>query len=480
VLLLARLMRRVEPQAGVALATVLLFGASAFVLFLSGTLMNHVPLLTLVLLTAVALAACTQDTTARATPAFVAGLAIGGAATIRPLDALTVAIPTALWLAWRLRGGWHHLRPLLASGLGVALPMAALMYVNWQWTGHPLRFGYEELWGTGVGIGFGASAWGAAHTPMMGLELVNLYLLRLQSHLFETPAPSLLFATATLLLARSWKAFDRWVLWSAVLLVFAYFAYWHDGYYLGPRFLFPLAPWLAWWTARLPGVLGEWRVPVRAQRAVVIGGVVAFAIGTAQLVPIRAFQYRLGMLSMRVDYAASAREAGVEQGTVLVRESWGAQMIARMWALGIPRPDAEQYYRTTDACTLETAIHATEAAGEDAAGLRARLEPSRAQASQLHALTVSPDTTLRALPGARYTPRCLRRLAEDQSGAALWPPLLLVQDNNTWLRDLHELSAPGIDPSRPIWLMTRHPSPGGRIRFERVDPDSMRAEWQLP
>ena len=43
--------------------------------------------------------------------------------------------------------------------------------------------------------------------------------------------------------------------WRRALLLLSYFAYWHDGFYLGPRFMLPLAPWLALWTARLPAVL---------------------------------------------------------------------------------------------------------------------------------------------------------------------------------------------------------------------------------
>lgn len=480
VLIFARLLRRVEPQSSTALAAVLLLAFSPFVLFMSGTLMNHVSVLTFLLLAALGLAAAVQDDTPRAWPALWCGLALGIAASIRPLDAATVALPAAAWLLYRLRGGMPHLKPLLVSGVGVAIPMALLMYINWQWTGNPLRFGYEELWGSGVGLGFGASAWGEPHTPMRGLELVNLYLLRLQSHLFETPVPSLLFATVTLGLMRTVRPFDKWMLWCTALLILAYFAYWHDGYYLGPRFLYPIAPWLAWWSVRLPSTLREWRVPEQPLRFAMVSGVLALGIGMLQLMPIRANQYRLGMLTMRVDLAQLARDNGIEHGTILVRESWGAQMIARMWALGVSRPAAEAYYRTTDACALETAIVTIEQQRGNAADLERELLPTRADAPRLVSLTATPDTTLRALPGARYSRRCIRRIEEDKSGASLWPPVLLVQDGNTWIRELHERSASEIDTSRPVWLMTRHPSPGGAIMFERVDTDSMRAEWLLP
>jgi hypothetical protein len=57
---------------------------------------------------------------------------------------------------------------------------------------------------------------------------------------------------------------------------------------------------------------------------------------------------------------------------------------------------------------------------------------------------------------------------------------LLVQDDNHWIRDLHERSAPGIDTTRAVWLLTRQPIEGDPIVFSRVNLDSMRAEWSLP
>lgn len=478
VLLLARLVRRFETAPGAALATVLLFGWAPFVVFMSGTFMNHVTTLTFLLAAGLAMAHVVESDEPRPWSALACGLAIGMALTIRPLDGISVALPAAVWLSLRLRLGARYLRPLLVSGLGVAVPLSVLLWVNWQWTGSPLTFGYEALWGSGVGLGFGHAGWGHPHTPALGIELVNLYILRLQSFMFETPVPGLLLATAALGLTKaSRRPFDRWVFWSSGLLVLGYFAYWHDGYHLGPRFMFPLTPWLALWTARLPGLLRNIGTDRALERFAVICGVIALGIGATQLLPIRMLQYRTMVHGAAGNFEVAARSAGIHDATILVREAWGAQMIARLWALGVSRPATEKYYRTTDACVLETAITTSEQMNGGMQMVDSLLAPSRIDSSQLVALITSSDSTLRLLPGSTYSARCVRRLIEMDGSRTNWAPALLVDDSNIWMRDLHELNAAVIDLRRPVWLLTRHPAPDGSPKFERVDVDSMRLEW---
>lgn len=480
VLLLARLVRRIETAPGTALATVLLFGWAPFVVFMSGTFMNHVTTLTAVLAAGLALAYLSETDEPRPWGALACGLALGLAITIRPLDGIVFALPTAAWLILRLRRGAGHLTPLLASGVGIAVPLGALMYVNWQWTGSPLTFGYEALWGSGVGLGFGHGSWEVPHTPALGVELINLYVLRLQIFMFETPLPSLLFATAALGLSKVIRPFDRWVLWCIGLLLLGYFAYWHDGFHLGPRFMYPLTPWIALWTARLPGKLRDLGMGGAVERFAVSTGVIALGIGAAQLLPIRLFQYHTMVTSTPGNFEEAARMAGVHDATILVRESWGAQLIARLWALGVSRPATEEYYRTTDICALETAITTAEQSSGDASTVETLLESSRADSSRLVALAVSSDKTVRALPGSAYSARCMRRLREMEGGRTNWAPALLVQDSNVWMRDLHEVNAPVVDLNRPVWLLTRYPAPSGAPRFERVNIDSMRSDWVEP
>lgn len=479
--LFARLARRIEPRPGTALAAVLLFSAAPFVAFLGASMMNHITTTAALLATAVALSHATADRNARIGTAFLAGLALGIAATIRPLDAVAFAIPTAAWLGWRVRAGRSHLIALLASGVGVAIPVSLLLVVNHAQTGDAFTFGYIAMWGTTHEIGFHQTPWGDQHTPLRGLELVNLYLLRMQTYLFESAAPALLFATGALAAARRITAFDRWMIVSAMFLLVGYFAYWHDGFYLGPRFLLPMVPLFALWSARLPAVLIERRVAEGARRTVIIAGCVSLLLGAATLLPLRAQQYRNGMLSLRIDIDAEARRAGVSGAIVLVRESWGAQVMARMWARGVTRSDAEMVYRSADICQLDQVLSRAEMTGDRAAAVLRAVAPLRADSGRLVALRFASDTTPRVLPGGVMTDRCARRIVEDRAGFTLLPPLLLSRDTtNIYLRDLHAIDSLVIeaDASRPLFLLLKSPEVGAPVRFLPVDRDSMYREWR--
>ncbi len=481
VVIFARLLRRIESRSGTALAALLLFAFAPFCIFLDASMMNHVTETTWLLAAALGLAVAVQDDQPHYLAALGCGLALGIAASIRPLDAVVFALPAAGWLAWRARLGGGHFVALVASGLGVALPILGLLLVNKSQTGDPFTFGYIAMWGKTHELGFHVSPWGPAHTPARGLELVNLYLLRLQTYFLETPAPSLLFATAALALVPRLTAFDRWALICSGGLLLAYFAYWHDGFYLGPRFMLPLAPWLALWTMRLPAVMAERRFAAPLIRGTVIAGTSALLIGSVTLVPIRAAQYRLGMLSMRFDVPKLARQAGVHDALVLVREAWGATLMSRMWALGVTRTDAERIYHGFDACRLEQTLLASEKAHEHAEAFEARLAPFTGDSSKLVSLKELPDTTVRFVPGAVIAARCVRRIQEDISGFTMFPPLLNNQpDGNEYLRDLHARDSTVVDahPERPIWLLTKDPHVGGQLRFLPLSRDSLFRDWR--
>ena len=477
--------RRVEPERpGVSLLASLLFAGAPYMLFMSGSQMNHVPTLLGIVVALLALERATAPDTRpprRNTWALACGAGLGFAATIRPLDAVAFAVPIAVVLAWRALRDRRELGPLLASGVGVAVPVALMLWFNLRTTGAPLLFGYQAMWGKGHDIGFHAAPWGGAHTPARGLELVSLYFLRLQTYLFETPIPSLVASLIAFVLTPRLRRVDRVLLAGSAALVALYFAYWHDGFYLGPRFLICLLPVFALWSARL---YPEWRARWgrgESYRVLVVSSAVCVIIAALVSIPVRAGQYRSGLKTMRWDLEGAARAAGVRDALVFVRESWGAQLMVRLWAVGISHPEAQALYRWVDACALERGLDSLERTGGRDARARAVLLPLLADSARVVQSPFSADSSERFLPGASYGPRCVRRLEEDRAGFTVYLPFIVAEsDNVVYARDLHARDSVLLAryPSRPVYLV-RPPTADDGVppRFWRVSRDSLRAAW---
>ncbi len=476
----ARLLRLVEPRRFVRRLALALFALGPFVVFMSGSHMNHVTSLMWILLATTALFSALQGETIKAVPAIACGFALGMAATIRPVDALAFALPAGLWFLARTIRRPVDWPGLVAAGVGVALPMVALLLVNWATTGAPLRFGYTVMWGRSHDLGFHAAPWGDLHTPARGLELLNLYFLRLQTYLFETPFPALLPAIAWLALGHEHDRLDQFFLVSGTLLCLLYAAYWHDGFYLGPRFLFALAPALALYSAR------AMTLPVGGpmlRRALVTALLAGVLIGVTVLVPGRVDQYRLGMTSMRRDPDAELARAGIRDALVLVRESWGTELLVRLWALGVSRPAAEHYYRAIDPCKLEMTLGRLEEMGADSASTLRVLEPLVVDSSRLVRATDSVDPTLLRLPGMEYPPLCRARLAEDAAGFTVLPPSLLSRRTDVrFVRDLHARDSLLLRSFHgAVYLLKPSGTEVGSVpEFHPVRTDSLWAAWRTP
>jgi hypothetical protein len=455
------LFRRVEPRAGVALGAALLFALAPFTAFMAGSHMNHVTGLTWLLVAMLGLARATSTEAPRWGDGLLCGLGLGVAATIRPVDAVAFALPAAVWLGWQ---AWRTGRPaaLLASGVGVAVPVALLLMANAATTGHPLTFGYTIMWGAAHDPGFHATPWGEVHTPLAGLELISLYFLRLQLYFLEAPIPALLPAVLGLALARGLTGMDRYLLVTAGLIIGWYWMYWHDGFFLGPRFLYPLVPVLVLWTARaVPAIRGRFGRSGLMYRVLTLGALASVPLVLVNVTAIRWQQYRSGMQTMRFDADQTARQEGIRDALILVRESWGSEVMVRMWGLGVSRGEAEQLYRRIDTCLLFEAVLSADAEGLRGEAAVMRLIPLLADSSRVVSSGLSPDRTQLALPGATYSARCLGRLADDQAGFTLFVPLLLAgEDGNVYVRDLRELNSmlEEFRPGRPVFLL-RPPGP---------------------
>jgi hypothetical protein len=438
-------------------AAVTLFAVAPFGAFMFGSHMNHATTLLWLLVALLGLSRATADNSSKWW-GVLAGLGLGVAATIRPLDAAAFALPAGAWLGWRARRGGVPLAQWLLSGVGVAIPVVALLAVNAQTTGHPLRFGYDVLWGAGHSLGFHEAAWGTVHTPARGVELISLYLTRVSSYLFESPFPALMLPAIGLWFGRPLRAMDRYLLASAGLVMVGYWAYWHDGFYLGPRFLFTWLPVLVLWSVRgvlaLRERLGDGSAAWRGVQGALSAGVL-YAVIT--ILVVRAPTYQNGMRSMRLDPEAESVRANVSDAVVLVQESWGAQLMVRLWAAGITRSDAELLYRHVDACRLETAISDLETTGVRSAEARAQLQPLLADSALVVPSDLSPDFTERMQPGAQYSPKCMARIAEDRGGYLLYAPWRLARDSNVYARWLpgREREVLSLYPGRPVYRVRR-------------------------
>jgi len=477
------LARRVEPRPGVALAATILFAFSPFVVFLSGSFMNHVPVMTSLLAAMYALARQTEDDDTHPVWAAIAGFMLGLPAALRPMDAVAFAVPAGLWMLVRTVRRPARVWELVAAGVSITIPVGAVLWYNARVTGAPLTFPMEMLWGKIHGLGFHDSPWGLPHTPARGLELINLYFLRLQSTLYELPIPSLVIPIATLLLMRRLERLDRYFLVTAVVVVVLYFTYWGDGNYLGPRYFLVLVPAFALWSARLPSVLRErfpgWEL---LHRGVVFAAISAGVIAAFVGVPFRALEYQTAFRPMRVDYDSLARAQGVRGAVVLVREAWGSQLIARMWALGIPRTDTESLYRAVDGCVLDRAVEQLERTGARNESALRQLQPLVRDSARLEKGVLTPDRTLRSLRGSIYDGTCATRVLEDRAGFTLATSTLAnAPTSNLFVRDLHARDTVLVKEyhERPFYLLrpisAENDAP---LILEPLKRDSVAAEWK--
>jgi hypothetical protein len=474
-------LRVAEGRREVRVGAVVVFAVAPFAVFMSGSHMNHVPTLMWLIIAMAAMARAMTATKNTAVFAFVNGVALGCAATIRPVDALAFALPAGVWYLYSALGDRARWREALASGIGVALPLCAMMWVNMRTTGSPLLFGYQVLWGKSHDLGFHRAPWGMSHTPARGAELINLYFLRLQTYLFETSIPSLVPFLGALYLTRRVDRFDRYLIAASVLLLTLYFGYWHDGFIFGPRFVFPLLPLLALWTARFPSLVRErfgnglgYRV---TWYSVGVGCLLALGVS----IPARVREYAHSFVPMRLDYTQAARRGGVDGSLIFVRESWGTQLMARMWALGVPRSETELLYGKVDACQLDQHIAALERSGVRDTAALAALKPLLADSARVVKSPFSLDVTERYLAGAVYTPTCASRLREDREGFTLLAPLLYADwGSNIYARDMHERNLALLRqyPARRVFLLRPPTNDVGTLpRLYPLRRDSLEAAW---
>ncbi len=478
----ARLLRLIEPRRFVRRLALALFALAPFVVFMSGSHMNHVTSLMWLLLATTALFSAVQG---RRRP--------------HPWPALGAA---SRW-AWRRRSArstpWpSRCRP--ASGCSGARAGSQRAGASSSRRGSASRCRWpRSAPSTGPPPGrrsasatpsCGAARTTSAFTPRHGATCTRR---RAGSSCSTSTScgcratssrprsPRSCPAIAWLGLGREHDRADRFFLVSGALLCLLYAAYWHDGFYLGPRFLFALAP-----GARPLVRARRRRFPVGnplVRRALGVALVTGVLIGLVVLVPTGCEQYQQGMTSLRWDPDAELARAGVKDALVLVRESWGSELLVRLWALGVSRPAAEHYYRAIDPCVLEQTIGGLE---RDRRRLRPRAGGAGAAGGDSVRLVRSDRVqSIRRCGACRgsSTRRCAsERLAEDAAGFTLFPPQPAVATHGRALRARPARRATACCSrgyEGPIYLLKpSSPAVGAVPQFYPVSVDSLWATWR--
>jgi hypothetical protein len=348
------LMREDGEAKGGSFGPPLLLVLSPWIVFNAASWMNHVPAMAFLVLGSAGLVRSMRD--AASWPyAAMAAISLGLATSIRPLEGVAFGLPATIWVLFRY---WRHpcqWKNFLAFAVGGALSVGLLLSYNWAQHGGPFLFGFDLQWGPGHGLGFHEAPWGPDHTPLRGFQLLNGYLLGLQMYLYEAPVPALLPALAALLLTRSLSNVDRYLLSSSALVLLGYWAFWGEGSNLGPRYLIPLAPVLAIWTARFGRSLGErWGRSTLHRWGNLFVGIVVIS-GWILGVPQRWEEYSESDPLRRVD-AGVLTTPMVRNALVLVPSPWSSQVLARLRATGVSRQRAQWLHDRIGLCRLDVAL----------------------------------------------------------------------------------------------------------------------------
>jgi hypothetical protein len=211
------------------------------------------------------------------------------------------------------------------------------------------------------------------------------------------------------------------------------------------------------------------------------GFAVAAVMALFVSIPARVREYAHAFVPMRLDYLAAARQGRVSNALIFVRESWGTQIMARLWALGVPRSETELLYGKVDACALDQSATALEHTDVRGAAAVSALMPLLADSASVVKSPFSLDVTERYLPGSVYAPECVQRIAEDQAGFTLLAPLLYADwGTNVYARDMHarNLALVRRYPDRAIYLLRPPTNAIGALpQLYPLRPDSLQVAW---
>jgi hypothetical protein len=412
----------------------LVFVTSPMVLIMAASQMNHVSALAFTLMALASLAAWdSADARQASRHGLAIGVAIGVVTLVRPLDGALVAAVIGVFQVIRVWRDRARAASLVVEVAALAVLVAVLLWANARTTGHPFLFGYEALNGPEHAMGFHVDPNGVMHTPRRGLALASGYLMRLDRYLFEWPLPAMLFVVAALLTLKRPTRWDALLAALSFVFLLGYGAYWFDGFFAGPRFLFTALPAFVYFAAIAPGVvagsaIGRFGAVRRVALLLVPICVFLAWLGPTGVNSARAriASYNDQRTKLKTDIDAQAARANVHHALVLVNEGWRGRLQARLRVLGVSQFRAERVLNTVDACALQTALDAGDSARDLSA--RERAERAIAQAAAYGQARMEQgrqaDQVIALVPGSRPTPVCLEEFLRDTSGTMSYPIFL--------------------------------------------------------
>ncbi|MEO8337104.1 MAG: hypothetical protein ABI664_19140 [bacterium] len=362
-----------------ARVSAILFALSPFVLFMSGSEMNHASTLACLMVALAALARWSEAANGSQAwrASMVVGASLGVAATIRPFDAAVVALMIGVFQLVTIRTKPFLLRSLIVQCIAGAIPVALLFAANAATVGRPFAFAYDVLNGPEHRPGFHMTPQGFEHTPRRGLYMISAYLMKLDVGLFGWPVPAMLVIVTTLALQRRATRWDSLLL--AVLggVLIGYGAYWSESYFVGPRFLYAAVPVLVYYTARMTTVARE-RVEapwLRTSVALLVPLWVIVAWLTpardGQLFGVQRLADQFTTRSAAPAITTAIQSAGLTNALVFLDEGWHSRLASRLRAIGVRPLAAEQIVAHEDACRLQHALDAVDNFAESRPGERA-------------------------------------------------------------------------------------------------------------
>ena len=418
---------------------------SPFLIGLAGSFMNHVGAAAFTS-AAIYFAVRSRDD-GRLWWGLLAGAAVGGVFSIRPLTAVVAAAVVAVvWLTNDAPEAGHRiggfLRRSLAATVGISPVLAAVGAYNQHFFGSPLTFGYVASTGPLVEPGFHRDPTGALYGPVQALAYTSSDLVTFSLYLLETPIPAVLVAGLFLLLAKRFSVGARVIAIWALLPIAANALYWHHGMFMGPRMLNEAAPPWALLTAiaaiglvRLIPTERTWRN--YSPRAVLT---LAFALSWIAAVLYLGPQRLAGYGGVWMESSRIEIPRGDRPSLVFVHGAWTGRIAMRLVAHGMRIDSLESAMRQNTTCDSHNYALWYSRSAADRAREAPPLDFSSVPRNPPPQVQIAAGDEIRAKPGVPLSPECLREIASDTLGIVDVGPLL-------WQGDL-----PGIGGDGPMFV----------------------------